>query len=322
MFFPSIIALCIVDNHAILAVVHSNSSLLTNNQQWTDILYILGLWETPATCSYMPQNPSWVYWTCWQLIILFWHEANYIILRTSHFFSLSSSSPIPLQQIMNTQPPQPGRSGSKSSRLAGASSNSSLLGTQQERRHQLVDHNVAHAATKNTTQDAHLDVVRKTGSSTKKKQHAVGCDSIHTVVNGHQLTVCHTAGLWRELRDQFISAHNGKPPWSPKAFLHTIWEIQHHDVVSSGIYADEFPEKHPWEWTKHALITVEEAMEAYMVEVLAASHFLKQQLISCQYSTCLIWWQGREVMYSWNSPTCAWLWTLPKWPKDGFCVVQ
>jgi len=43
--------------------------------------------------------------------------------------------------------------------------------------------------------------------------------------------------------------------------------MEHHDVISSGIFADEFPDKHSREWTKQALITLEEATEAYMVEV-------------------------------------------------------
>jgi len=90
---------------------------------------------------------------------------------------------------MDTQPPQPGPSGSKSGQLAGASSNTSLIGTQQERRHQLVHREAADAATKHMTEDAHLNIVRKTGSSTNKKQHAVGCGYLDTVVNGRQLTV-------------------------------------------------------------------------------------------------------------------------------------
>jgi len=39
----------------------------------------------------------------------------------------------------------------------------------------------------------------------------------------------------RELRDQFIAARNGNPPWSKKAIVHTVHEIEHHDVISSGI---------------------------------------------------------------------------------------
>jgi len=51
-----------------------------------------------------------------------------------------------------------------------------------------------------------------------------------------------------------------------------VCEIEHHDVVSSGIFADEFADKHPREWKKQALITLEEATEAYMVEVTAEFH--------------------------------------------------
>jgi len=39
-------------------------------------------------------------------------------------------------------------------------------------------------------------------------------------------------------------------------------------------------------------------MEVYMVEVLAKSDMLMQQLISCRFSTCLELWQGKEVGYS------------------------
>jgi len=83
-----------------------------------------------------------------------------------------------------------------------------------------------------------------------------------------------------------------------KALVPTVREIEHHDVVSSGILADEFGDKCAREWTKKALNTLEKATEAYMVEVIADSHFQKQQLISCRFSTCLRLWQGKEVTYS------------------------
>jgi len=79
-------------------------------------------------------------------------------------------------------------------------------------------------------------------------------------------------GARRELRNEFIAAHNGQPPWLTKAFVSTVREMEHRDVVSSGIFADEFPDKHPREWTKQALITLEEATEAYLVEVTAEFH--------------------------------------------------
>ena len=79
-------------------------------------------------------------------------------------------------------------------------------------------------------------------------------------------------GARRELSYEFIATRNGKPPLTTKAFFRTVREIEHHDAVSSRIFADEFPDKHPREWTKQALITLDEATEAYMVEVTAKSH--------------------------------------------------
>jgi len=90
---------------------------------------------------------------------------------------------------MDTQPPPPGESGSNTGRLAGATSNTEILGTQQECRHKLVHRDAADAATKHMTQDAHLKIVRKTGSRRNKKQHAVGCEYIHIDAIGVQLTV-------------------------------------------------------------------------------------------------------------------------------------
>jgi len=56
------------------------------------------------------------------------------------------------------------------------------------------------------------------------------------------------------------------------AFVRTVCEIEHHYVVSLGIVADESPDKHPREWTKQAVISSEEATQAYMVEVTAEFH--------------------------------------------------
>jgi len=89
---------------------------------------------------------------------------------------------------MDTQPPPAGESGSNTWRLAGATSKKELLGKQQERRHKLVHRDATNVATKHMTQDAHLKMVRKTGSSKNKKQHAVGCEYIFIVANGGQLT--------------------------------------------------------------------------------------------------------------------------------------
>jgi hypothetical protein len=90
---------------------------------------------------------------------------------------------------MDAQPPPPGESGSNTGRLAGATSNTEILSTQQERRIKFDHRDTADAATKHMTQDAHLNIVRNTGSGRNKKHHAVGCDIIHTNEIGGQLTV-------------------------------------------------------------------------------------------------------------------------------------
>jgi len=90
---------------------------------------------------------------------------------------------------MDTQLPPPGESRSNTGRLAGTTSNTEILGTQQELRHKLVNRDAADAATKHMTQDAHLKIVCKTGSRKNKKQHAVGCEYIHIDAIGGHLTV-------------------------------------------------------------------------------------------------------------------------------------
>ena len=49
--------------------------------------------------------------------------------------------------------------------------------------------------------------------------------------------------------------------------------MEHHDVIRAGVFADEFRDKRPWEWTMQALKTLEKATESYMVEVIAAASF-------------------------------------------------
>jgi len=88
---------------------------------------------------------------------------------------------------MDTERPPAGESGSNTGRFADAISNTELLGTQPERRHKLVHRNAANVATKHMTQDAHLMIVGKTGSSKNKKQHVVGCKYIPIVAKGGQL---------------------------------------------------------------------------------------------------------------------------------------
>jgi len=162
----------------------------------------------------------------------------------------------------------PGAIGAELSRTTGASRNVPLGETQQQHRHQLVHHDIVIVATENMTQDTHLKQVGRTGSRKNKKPYAIGCESIHICVDYGQLEISHTAGVCRELCNQFIESHNSKSPWSTKAFIRTVPEIEHHNVVSSGIFADKFRDQPPREWKKQALKTFEEAAESYIVEVI------------------------------------------------------
>jgi len=95
---------------------------------------------------------------------------------------------------------------------------------------------------------------------------------LHISVNGLQQTIVCTAAIQWEVRDQFIAACNGIPQWSTKEFVYAVREIEHDEVVSAGIFEDQFRDKHPRVWNKQALITHEETTEAYLLEVVAESH--------------------------------------------------
>jgi hypothetical protein len=66
-------------------------------------------------------------------------------------------------------------------------------------------------------------------------------------------------GIHRDLGDKLIAALNGRPARWTIAFVRIVRDIEYHDVVSSVMYVEEFPDKHPREWTEHALITFQEA---------------------------------------------------------------
>jgi len=69
-----------------------------------------------------------------------------------------------------------------------------------------------------------------------------------------------------------ITARDGRPPWSTKASVHTVREIEPDNIVSSRIMAEEFYDKCLRDWLNWAFKTCEEATESYMVEVTAESH--------------------------------------------------
>jgi hypothetical protein len=122
------------------------------------------------------------------------------------------------------------------------------------------------------TQDANLKMVHKTGSSKNKEQHTIGCEYIQIKVNDRQLIIYYTADLDKELRHHFSSARNRKPPWSTKESVRTVHEIEHHDVMSSAIYSDEFHGNCPQQWTKQASINIEKATENSLEKVIADAH--------------------------------------------------
>jgi len=156
--FPSKNVLLSYNMNEISAVVHFNLSLYKIIQHQTNSLQIAGLLGSPATCSYTQADSSWVERPSLWSLSLFWIEANYIFLRTSHVFWLSLSSPFPHQLFMATQTLQTGECGSESSRTMGVSYHASLQGTQQQCRHQLVHRKAADVATENMTLDAHFKI--------------------------------------------------------------------------------------------------------------------------------------------------------------------
>jgi len=106
--------------------------------------------------------------------------------------------------------------------------------------------------------DAEWDMVRTTHLSENKKQQAFRCEYSRIKVDNN---IEHQAGVGWELREQFIAASNGNAPRLTMAFVHAVSQIEHHDVVSSGILTDKYRDKHPHEWTKQASTTLENAAE-------------------------------------------------------------
>jgi hypothetical protein len=174
---------------------------------------------------------------------------------------------------MTPQTPQLGVIESETSRMTVTSSNAPLAETQHQPRYQLVRRNAAIAATENMTQDAIFKNVRQTGRSNDRKQQTCGCASHKIDIQGGQLTIKFTAGVYRELHDKFIATLNGKPPWSWKALIRTVHTTKHDDIVMAVIFVDGFRDNHLQEWTTQALKTLEEATESYMVEVIAKYSF-------------------------------------------------
>ena len=144
----------------------------------------------------------------------------------------------------------------------GGSANTPPAETQLQHRPHLAHRDAANAATEKVAMNTQLKTLSRTGSSRNKTQHAISCEYSRLNVDDRQLMISHAAGVHTELRDQFLATRNGKPRWSTTAFACTVHEIEHHDEVSSVIFADEFGNENPREWTNQTLTTLEDAMEA------------------------------------------------------------
>jgi hypothetical protein len=57
------------------------------------------------------------------------------------------------------------------------------------------------------------------------------------------------------------------------ACVRTGHEIELQEVLICGLFVYTFINNDPWEWSKGALMTFEEATKSYVVEVIAESHF-------------------------------------------------
>jgi len=70
---------------------------------------------------------------------------------------------------MDTETLHHDESRTETGQSTSASSNVALAGTQQQRRHLLVHPKAANAATNNVTENAHLNIIPKPGSSKNMK---------------------------------------------------------------------------------------------------------------------------------------------------------
>jgi len=93
--FPTENVLFISHKHEISTVDHRDLSLSTNTQHRANLVQIARRLATRATGSYAQKHSSCVERASWLLRMPFRLEGNYIFFRTSHFWSLSSSSGLP-----------------------------------------------------------------------------------------------------------------------------------------------------------------------------------------------------------------------------------
>jgi len=183
-FFLSKHDLLIFIKHEISAVVHLDVSLWTNKQRRTDWQKSRHRWHPLKLCA----AAFSLNWTC-KLAITHSIMTGSSLYNLQHFPLLFVIIFLTFLQHQTIAPKTlpPGGIGAGSSWTTGTSHSEPIGKTQQQRRHQLVQRDAAIVATENMTQDAHLIKVRKSGGKNTKKQHAIGCESIHICVDHGQL---------------------------------------------------------------------------------------------------------------------------------------
>jgi hypothetical protein len=80
------------------------------------------------------------------------------------------------------------------------------------------------------------------------KRHAVRCEYMHIKVNGRQITIHRTGGVHSEPGDESIAARHSTSPCCTKGYVHTVQEVEHHDVICSVTFLEALTDKRPCEW--------------------------------------------------------------------------
>jgi hypothetical protein len=83
-----------------------------------------------------------------------------------------------------------------------------------------------------------------------------------------------------KLWEQFKHSRNGNCPWSTKTFVRTVCEIEHHDIVCSGVFANEFSDKLLQVKTGGAFNAWKEATEEYMIDIVTVTHPLLSNIVT------------------------------------------
>jgi len=187
--FPSTIGVFISNKHEISAVVDHDVSLWTNQHHPTDWLHVAGTLQSPAAMCGAAIRSRIQFESNVQVGCHYFHSDLLLIYNLQDFplLLVIIFLTFPQQQFMAPETLQPGAIGAELSRTTGASTNAPPGQAKQQRRYQWVHRDTAIVATKSTTPEVDVTTVCKTGSSTNKKQHLLGCESIQiNVDNGQQ----------------------------------------------------------------------------------------------------------------------------------------